>query len=99
MKTKLRTAALAALVLLGSCAPKPDTEMSTVTPEANSRFAVERVGVIADDLAYSGRRGIYIFTDKETGKQYVGISGIGISDLGAHYQRAGKSTIRVPHEE
>lgn len=86
---------LTAAILTG-CGPKPDTALSKVSP--SSRFSVERVGVIEDDLAYSDRRGIYILTDQKTGKQYIGLSGIGISELGSHTQSAGKTTTRVSDE-
>jgi hypothetical protein len=57
----------------------------------NERFSIVRVGVIRDDLAYGSRRGIYILTDRETGIEYIGVSGVGISELGSH--SVGKSTV------
>lgn len=59
-----------------------------VQKKAYSRFEVTRVSKFSDSLAYDGERGIYIIKDKETGVEYVGVSGIGISELGAH--QAGK---------
>lgn len=55
------------------------------------RFEIKRVGVIKDDLAYNDRRGIYILKDRATGKEFVGISGVGISELGTH--SAGKTQV------
>jgi hypothetical protein len=55
-----------------------------------ARFKVTRVGKFADDLAYGDQRGIYVLVDTKTGQEYVGISGIGISELGSH--RSGKTT-------
>jgi len=59
--------------------------MSATTGSVNSpRFTVERVGVVDDSLAYGDRRGIYLIRDKQTDKEFVGVSGIGISELGSH---------------
>jgi hypothetical protein len=50
----------------------------------SARFTVVRVAVFRDKLAYEGKRGIYTITDTTTGKEMLGISGVGISDLGLH---------------
>lgn len=55
--------------------------VSTVT---GSRISITRVGVIKDDLAYGERRGLYIIKDNQTGVEYIGVSGIGISEIGSH---------------
>lgn len=57
-----------------------------------SDIEVVRVSVIQDDTAYNQIRGVYRIYDKKTGKEYLGVSGIGISENGQH--RAGKATIR-----
>lgn len=79
--------------------PHPTLSMETseepvesVTPPKDSRFKISRVAVFEDSLAYRGRRGVYVVTDTKTGIEYVGISGIGISETGDH--RSGKSTVR-----
>jgi hypothetical protein len=76
---------------LSGCAPEADTSMAKVRPQQASRFAVERVGVFEDDLAYGNRRGIYVITDKTTGREYIGVSGVGVSELGSH--QAGKTRV------
>ena len=86
-------------LMLSACAPEPTIPMQTeavpqATFERQSRFSVERVGVFADDLAYGSRRGIYIITDTKTGQQFVGVSGVGISEIGSHYNPSTKTTIR-----
>lgn len=95
LKTRLVKSAAAvacSALLFGGCSPKPDTTMGVTTPvETSARIAVTRIGVIEDSLAYGGRRGIYIITDTKTGKEYVGVSGIGISELGSH--SAGKTVV------
>lgn len=88
-----------AALLLSACGPDANMPMYEQTAGANnvgintnSRFKVERVGVFKDDLAYGDRRGIYVIIDTKTGQELIGVSGIGISELGSH--KSGKSTIR-----
>lgn len=78
-------------VLLAGCGPEPDMQMykQTMNPERpairdNTRIQVSRVGVFADDLAYSGKRGVYIIVDTETGNEFIGVSGVGVSEIGSH---------------
>ncbi len=86
-------AAACSVLLCGGCGPKADTTMSVTTPVATSaRISVTRIGVVDDSLAYGDRRGIYIITDTKTGQEYIGVSGIGISELGSH--TAGKTMVR-----
>jgi hypothetical protein len=93
------------LVLLCGCVPEPDTPLKTSSPastgiklESAARFEVERVGVLSDDLAYNNRRGIYIIRDTSTGREYVGLSGVGISELGDHEEVVGKPNTTVRDE-
>lgn len=51
----------------------------------DDRFIVSRVQVVNDDLAYDGQRGVYVIIDKHTGAEYLGVSGVGISELGSHH--------------
>jgi len=87
---------LMAIVCCGvmGCKPEVDTPMNVEVPPKttaeNRRIQVTRIGVIEDTLAYGSLRGIYIIKDTVTGKEYVGISGVGISELGEH--KSGKST-------
>ena len=80
---------LFSVLTICSCSPDPTVHMDTYT--GSSRVEVKRIGVIEDDRAYCNRRGIYIIKDKDSGKEFIGVSGIGISELGSH--SAGKSTI------
>lgn len=59
-------------------------------PDAG-RFVVRRVDVVVDSVAYNGKRGVYVITDTKTGAEFVGVSGVGISELGSH--RSGKTTV------
>lgn len=82
---------------LVGCGPRPDMPMekSYHTPASNvsqGRFKVTRIGVFEDDLAYHDRRGIYVIIDTTNGREFVGISGVGISETGSHM--AGKTSVR-----
>lgn len=81
-------ATLTMLVLMSGCQPKPTLPMPYNTSD---RFKVERVAVIEDDLAYHDRRGIYLIKDTKTGQEFIGVSGIGVSELGTH--AAGKAIL------
>lgn len=56
-----------------------------------NRFEVVRVQRFNDALAYGGERGVYVIRDLRTGKEFIGVSGVGISELGSHY--AGKARL------
>lgn len=87
-----------ALVLLGlvACAPDPTMPLKVATPpphdppinDERQRVSIELIGVFSDTLAYASKRGVYLIKDKETGKEYLGVSGIGISELGSHSKGA-----------
>ena len=86
-KSKLGLTGLALLSLIG-CGPKATIKMKDETminiEQASPRYEVKRVAVFKDELAYNEKRGIYEILDKETGKTYFGISGIGITEVGSH---------------
>lgn len=65
--------------------PNPDIDLRLVPAQQSSnRIQVERVGVFNDGVAYGNSRGIYIIRDTQTGKEFIGVSGIGISETGSH---------------
>ncbi len=75
--------------LLSGCSPDPTIEMKTEThlpleAESNPNYSVTRVAVFKDNLAYGDLRGIYEIVDVKTGKKYLGVSGIGICEIGSH---------------
>lgn len=89
---------LIAALALTACGPDANMPMyeQEARPEGmgintNGRFKVERVGVFKDTLAYDNRRGLYVITDTKTGQEFLGVSGIGISELGSH--QSGKSRL------
>lgn len=97
MKSKLNVAALMLSVLaLTGCAPEPTMMMgnqNTVQLQDQNRVQVTRIGVFKDDLAYNSRRGVYVIVDTKTGKEYIGISGVGIQEVSSH--QTGKTTTTV----
>jgi len=71
----------------------PENPTMKIDSEYNSeRVSVNKIGVFQDNLAYDNVRGVYIITDKKTNKEYIGISGIGITETGSH--SAGKIIIK-----
>jgi hypothetical protein len=83
--------ALFAVVLgLLGCGPPASMQLQdrqAVPVEAGpaaSRFEVSLVGTFEDDLAYGNYRGVYLILDTSTGREYVGLSGVGIAETGAH---------------
>jgi hypothetical protein len=58
--------------------PSVDPSVEAVT---DSRFNLKKVGQFHDDDAHSSFRTVYILTDRKTGAEFVGVSGIGISEL------------------
>lgn len=89
---------LMAVVLIG-CSPTPEKkQLSTPSPSVwiqnpEQRFKVERVQVVYDEIAYEQRRGVYIIQDTKTGREYIGMSGVGISEIGSH-STDGENTAR-----
>jgi secreted trypsin-like serine protease len=87
---------IVAVVVLAGCGPDPDMVMQTQSAnqtnvQTSGRVTVTRIGVFRDDAAYNSTRGIYIITDTNTGQEYIGVSGIGISEMGSH--SAGKARV------
>jgi hypothetical protein len=48
--------------------------------------------VFKDTLAYGDQRGLYIIKDTKTNIEYIGVSGIGIAEVGSH--QSGKVSVR-----
>jgi hypothetical protein len=73
------------LALLSTCTPPADTPMGKMIPTVDNRVSITRIAVFEDGLV--GVRGAYITKDRETGREFIGISGIGISELGSYSAR------------
>ena len=71
--------------LMGCGVIEPDTPLNEIkAKDTEGRINVTRIGVFPDTLAYGDKRGIYVIKDNYSGKEYIGISGIGISEVGSH---------------
>lgn len=85
--------AIFSLFAIAGCEPTPDSiqreRPESISFKSNDRVKVERIGVFKDDLAYGDQRGIYIITDTKTNQEFVGVSGVGITEVGQH--QVGKS--------
>lgn len=57
---------------------------ATAPVSATNRVTITLLGTVNDGLAYSGKRGVYLIIDRRTDKEFIGVSGIGISELGSH---------------
>lgn len=83
-----------AMLFLG-CEPAKEVEHKKMQLDYNTpsdgRFELEKVQSFVDGDSYSRTRSIFILTDKQTGKEYVGVSGVGISEMGSHL--SGKTTV------
>lgn len=91
----MRAALLVTLFLLTACdrGPEPAKSTMAVSSQLSSdadRIKVTKMSEFRDALAYDSWRGVYLIQDKQTGKEYIGISGIGISEVGSHTQLIGK---------
>lgn len=98
MKALILASLFLAAAAPDSCVPQPPPEkwvpLADPVPleTGGHRISVTYLGKFYDKLAYEDVRGIYIIRDSETGKEFVGISGIGISELGSH--ASGDDTIK-----
>jgi hypothetical protein len=92
-----RLAAVAACVLLlagcddGPAPARTEMHVSTELSGDGNRVTVTRLSKFRDSLAYDNERGVYLIRDTQTGKEFIGVSGIGITELGSHTYACGKS--------
>lgn len=99
MKTKIFIALTLAFIFSGceSASSKYPSVSGQVYKEEpkiisnTSEFDLVKKQSFFDDDAYSQVRSVYVLKDKTTGKEYIGVSGIGISERGSH---TSKSTIQ-----
>ncbi len=100
---KIKTiSVLLAVLILGACErPEPDPNNaksqiawsmgSKLKIQTSERISITRISVFKDETAYDRQRGIYIIHDNKTGKEFVGISGVGIAETGSH--QSGKTSV------
>ena len=78
---------IAATIAMTGCddVTRVDREVRQKMPvNVNDRVQVVKIQEFRDDLAYDNVRAIYVITDKETGKEFIGVSGVGIVEVGRH---------------
>ena len=85
-------------ILLLGCSQEPPKKMDMEINATNGSVSIQRIMVFADDLAYDGKRGVYLIKDHASNREFIGISGIGISDIGAHVERIGRTPILTENE-
>lgn len=78
-----------AFIALAGCddstrVPREQRSKVRVTTAESGRVQVRKISEFRDDLAYDSYRGVYIITDTETGQEFIGVSGVGISAIGQH---------------
>ena len=66
------------LIVCGCDIPESTHKLNS---KIDQRFSVDVVAVFDDPLAYKSTRAVYVLKDKETNKEYIGISGVGISEV------------------
>lgn len=92
MKLRYLTVTFCVLLALTACERAPNSieqyaqrNNAPYAPAVNSnRVKVTRISVFQDDLAYGNNRGVYLIQDTVTGQEFIGVSGIGISETWSH---------------
>lgn len=62
----------------------PEPQLITAPTVKIDSLEISRVGMFQDVSAYNSRRSVYRVRDTKTGKEYIGISGVGISEMWSH---------------
>ena len=91
----MRVSLLVAIFMLTACDRGPEPAKSTMAVSSqlssdSDSIKVTKMSEFRAALAYDNWRGVYLIQDQQTGKEYIGISGIGISEVGSHTQLVGK---------
>lgn len=61
--------------------PQPQTTQAIDVVRTASRFNMRVVDEFHDSNAYHNKRSIFIITDTKTHKEYLGVEGVGVTDL------------------
>lgn len=65
----------------------PDVRQQTISSSVNTgRFQMRVVDEVHDKNAYNNSRGIFIITDTKTHHEYLGVEGVGVTDLQSERQ-------------
>ncbi len=102
MKKKLGILLAAAFCLFSCDSSKSSIDIKTEQEFAEkiigSKYKINRIAVLPDNLAYNGKRGVYEICNIKGELIYFGISGIGVSDRGSHTKSDGEDTSTVQDE-
>lgn len=63
----------------------PEIPVKESTLFGDDRITIKRIATFRDRFAHSQEREILIITDKQTGKEFIGINGIGITEVRMQY--------------
>ena len=55
-----------------------------IAAEQSSRISVTEISRFEDSSAYRGYRKVFLFHDNTTGKEWIGVTGVGVSEVGSH---------------
>ncbi len=72
---------------------KQEKEVQRIQQHNASLIVVQKLSSFADGGAYNGWRSTYMITYTPTGERFIGVSGIGISELGSHTRPSGKTRV------
>lgn len=61
--------------------PEDSRRVDTNGSATHGRFNLQLSETFRDPSAHDGYREVYLLTDTKTGREYVGVSGIGISEV------------------
>lgn len=64
--------------------PEPQKIDLNTNRAYDDRVTVTKISTFRDLDAYSNSRAVYLIRDNVTKKEFIGISGVGISELGSH---------------
>lgn len=89
----LRNIMIVALLMLSGCRDKSmDVPNRDLRPMQGDRVSVELISTFPDSEAYNSVRKVYIIRDNTTGREYFGVTGVGISEVGTHSNGKSSST-------
>lgn len=80
---------------LSKCTPRPrppDVQRADTATQEGGRFRIRIEQTFSDRSAYQCERNVYVIEDTLTGCEYVGISGVGVSEIGSHLAGKGHRT-------
>lgn len=88
-----KTMAILAILFLCSCSDGIESSSTEAKGKVTvDEIEIECVGQFDDSRAYGGKRKVFRIRDTKTGAEFIGVTGVGISEVGTH--KSGKTTIK-----